>query len=112
MRKLLAITLVFFSGFSVAAGPDCYSWPLNMAEVWLKNKGIVDITQLDRTKTQIKQLASETKKSGLYTQVYWFVFHDKQGKTYQVITQSDASDEECSMSDVNTYLISEMEVNH
>ena len=106
MKKLLLVTLLaILPIFSFGKGPDCYSWPMNMSEVWLKNAGVVDIKNLDESKTKITLLASEKKAKGLYTQIYHFIFYDEKGNTYETITKNDASYKECSMSDVDAYLI-------
>ncbi|WP_218966604.1 hypothetical protein, partial [Snodgrassella alvi] len=67
---------------------------------------------LDIPKTKITLLASEKKKKGLYTQIYHFVFYDKKGNTYEIITTNEASHDECSMSQVNSYLISKKDINY
>ena len=109
MKKLLLVTLLaVLPILSFAKGPDCHSWPMNMSEVWLQNAGIVAIEKLNESKTKITLLASEKKAKGLYTQIYHFIFYDTTGNTYEIITNSDASYEECSMSDVDVYLISKL----
>ncbi|MBP2168298.1 hypothetical protein J2125_001490 [Erwinia toletana] len=112
MKKALLTAGLLFSVSVTARMPDCHSWPMNMAEVWLKNEKIVDINQLDEPKTEFKLLASEKKKGGLYTQVYHFTFHDKHSKSYDLITQSDATQEECSASEVNVFQVSKTSINH
>ena len=112
MKKFLLVTLLaVLPILSFAKGPDCYSWPMNISEGWLKNAGIVDIINLDESKTKITLLASEKKAKGLYTQIYHFIFYDSIGNTYEIITNSDASYEECSMSGVDVYLISKSALN-
>ena len=112
MKKLLlVILLAVLPILSFAKGPDCDSWPMNMSEVWLQNAGIVDIKNLDESKTKITLLASEKKAKGLYTQIYHFIFYDSIGNSYEIITNNDASYEECSMSDVDIYLISKRVLN-
>lgn len=111
MKKIILL-FIFLPFAALAKAPECQSWPQNMAEAWMKNAGIVDITKLDETKTEVKRLASEKKGKDLYTQIYHFVFHDKDGGRYEVITQSDASDNECSMSEVNSFLVSRSDMNH
>ena len=109
MKKFLIVTLfAVLPILSFAKAPYCVSWPMNMSEVWLQNAGIVDIKNLDESKTKITLLASEKKAKDLYTQIYHFIFYDKKGNTYEIITNSDASYEECSMSDVDVYLISKL----
>ncbi|AVJ16439.1 hypothetical protein CLM71_04470 [Serratia sp. MYb239] len=112
MNKLLLIAGLMFTISAGAASPGCTSWPMNMAEVWMKNEKIVDIADIDEAKTESKLLAIEKHDKGEYTQIYHFVFHDKNGNKYEVITQNDASDEECSLSDVNVFLISKSTDNH
>ena len=112
MRKLLLVTLLaVLPILSFAKGPDCDSWPMNISEGWLKKAGIVDIINLDESKTKITLLASEKKAKGLYTQIYHFIFYDSIGNSYEIITNSDASYKECSMSDVDIYLISKRVLN-
>ena len=107
MKKLLIVTiLTILPILSFAKGPDCDSWPMNMSEGWLQNAGIVDIINLDESKTKITLLASEKKAKGLYTQIYHIIFYDKIGNSYEIITNNDASYEECSMTGVDIYLIS------
>ncbi|QHA86437.1 hypothetical protein [Serratia rhizosphaerae] len=112
MNKLLLIAGLMFTISAGAASPGCTSWPMNMAEVWMKNEKIVDIADIDEAKTESKLLAIEKHDKGEYTQIYHFVFHDKNGNKYEVITQNDASAEECSLSDVNVFLISKSTDNH
>ncbi|PIT61156.1 hypothetical protein BHC47_07705 [Snodgrassella alvi] len=112
MKKFLLVTLLaVLPILSFAKGPDCDSWPMNISEGWLKNAGIVDIINLDESKTKSTLLASEKKAKGLYTQIYHFIFYDTTGNTYEIITNSDASYEECSMSGVDIYLISKSYIN-
>ena len=112
MRKLLLVPLLaVLPILSFAKGPDCDSWPMNISEGWLQNAGIVDVINLDESKTKITLLASEKKAKGLYTQIYHFIFYDSIGNSYEIITNNDASYEECSMSDVDIYLISKRVLN-
>ncbi|PIT07259.1 hypothetical protein BGI30_10570 [Snodgrassella alvi] len=114
MKKIF--TLIFLgllpilSTLSHAKTTGCHSWPMNMAEAWMQNAKIVDIPSLDESKTKIKLLALGKKKKGLYTQIYHFVFYDRKGNSYEVITKNEASDDECSMSDVDSYLISKSHI--
>ena len=112
MKKfLLVILLAALPILSFAKGPDCHSWPMNMSEVWLQNAGIVAIEKINEPKTKITLLASEKKAKGLYTQIYHFIFYDSIGNSYETITNNDASYKECSMSDVDIYLISKRVLN-
>ena len=112
MKKLLLVTLLaILPILSFAKGPDCDSWPMNISEGWLKKAGIVDIIDLDESKTKITLLASEKKAKGLYTQIYHFIFYDEKGNSYEIITKNDASYEECSMTAADVYLISKSYIN-
>ena len=54
MKKITTLILLgMFPIFSLAKAFDCHSWPMNMAEVWMKNAGIVNIQSLDESKTKI-----------------------------------------------------------
>ena len=107
MRKLLLVPLLaVLPILSFAKGPDCDSWPMNISEGWLQNAGIVDVINLDESKTKITLLASEKKAKGLYTQIYHFIFYDAIGNSYEIITNNDASYGECSETGVDVYLIS------
>ncbi|MCO6506180.1 MAG: hypothetical protein J6570_03610 [Snodgrassella sp.] len=111
MKKIL--TLIFLGmlpTLSHAKATGCHSWPMNMTEAWMQNAEIVDIPSLDESKTKITLLALGKKKKGLYTQIYHFVFYDRKGNSYEVITKNEASDDECSMSDVDSYLISKSHI--
>ena len=75
MKKLTIFVLFMFSPLlSFAKGPDCYTWPMNMTDIWLQKMKIVDIVDLDLSKTQITQLASQEIEKDLYNQIYHFVF--------------------------------------
>jgi hypothetical protein len=112
MKKLNLILLGLLPIMSFAKAPDCHNWPMNMTEMWMRSAGIVDFKNLIIPKTKITLLASEKKGKDLYTQIYHFVFYDQKGKSYEVITKNEASYEECSMSQVNSYLISKRDINY
>jgi hypothetical protein len=77
-----------------------------MAFVHLKNAGLTDNDKLDFTKTKTVRLASEKVGKDLYHQVHFVVFTEKAGGTIEVVTNNDASNEECSMSGVEVYVVS------
>ncbi|MDW6002753.1 hypothetical protein [Vibrio mangrovi] len=106
--RLFLLLFLALSSFSSFARLDttCHTWPMNMAKIWLQDKKIVNEDELNEDRTQFKLLASETMKNAQYTDVYLFSFFDKTGKEYDVITQNISSDEECSISDVNIYMVS------
>ena len=91
-----------------ANGPDCGgSWPTNMAFVLLKNAGITDNSKIDFSKTKTVRLASERIGKGLYHQIYDVVFTEHSGRTIEAIAVHDASNEECSMTGVQLFVISQ-----
>ncbi|MBL1259768.1 MAG: hypothetical protein COB33_004445 [Thiotrichaceae bacterium] len=89
--------------------PECSGverWATNMAFVKLKNAGITSNESLDFHKTKTTRLASENIGNNLYTQIHFIVFTEKSGKKIEVVTKNMASNEECSMSDVEVFVIS------
>ncbi|WP_396334116.1 hypothetical protein [Burkholderia anthina] len=102
LSLILAAPLVCF-----AKAPACASWPTKMAISSLKNAGITDPTKLDESKTKAVLLASEKTGKDLYRQVYDITFFEKSGAKIQVITNSEASSSECSMSGVDVYVVSQ-----
>ncbi|WP_017345897.1 hypothetical protein [Pantoea sp. A4] len=107
---LLALTPVFANAKTVKN--DCHSWPMNITEGWLKNAGIIDIPDLDESKTEVTLLVSQKNHHHIYTNIFRFVFHAKDGRTFEVITQNLASEDECSISGVNSYLVSRSSINY
>jgi hypothetical protein len=82
--------------------PDCASWPRSAAYVNLKNAGHL----VDEAHAHVERLASERTGPDLYRQVYYMSFADSAGVPVEVVTVSDASHSECSMSGVQVYVIS------
>ena len=119
MQKLIQTVIfifslvgLFFSSVSFAdQSPDCTGpeqWPASMAFVKLKNAGITDNNKLDFSKTKTIRLASEKLKDNLYRQVHLITFVEKSGKTINAITVNEASNEECSMSGVDVYVVGKL----
>ncbi|TAM80929.1 MAG: hypothetical protein EPN47_13675 [Acidobacteria bacterium] len=114
MKTVLLLTLLTVSipenAFSQAAkanGPDCSSgWPTNMAFVQLKNAGLADNKSIDFSKTKTVRLASERIGKDLWRQVYLVTFTKDTGGRINAIAIHDASNEECSMSGVEVFVIS------
>ena len=101
--------LMLTSGAALAKSPDCTSpeaWPAAMAFTYLKNAEVVTNEGLDLKKTTVTRLASEKVGKDLYRQVHLVRFFRLSGETVKVITMNDASNEECSMSKVDAYLVS------
>jgi hypothetical protein len=114
MRILLFVILI--AALSVFAqtqpekthGPDCSGgWPTDMAFVHLKNAGLVDNESIDFSKTKTLRLASENAGKDLWHQVYQVTFIKKSGAVLEAIAVHDASQEECSMSGVEVFVVSQ-----
>ncbi|WP_322052258.1 hypothetical protein [Paraburkholderia bannensis] len=87
--------------------PACKSWPTNIAIVYLKNANITDPTKLDESKTHAVRIASEKIGKDLWRDVYDITFHEHSGRSFEVITSSEASSTECSMSDPIVWVVSQ-----
>ncbi len=110
-RLLIAILLFLelFPSLGFSADPDCTGadrWPTSMAFVHLKNAGITDNNRLDFTKTKTVLLASEEIGKNLFHQIHYIRFFEKSGNTIEVITSNQVSNEECSMSGVDVFVVS------
>ena len=88
-------------------GPDCSAgWPTNMTFVHLKNAGLADNYSVDFSKTKTVRLASEKVGKDLWHQVYHITFTKKSGDMIEAIAVHDASQEECSMTGVEVFVVS------
>ncbi len=76
-----------------------------MAFGYLKDAGITDNYKLDFSKTKTGRLASEKIGKDLYRQIHHITFIEKSGNTIEVITVNDASNEECSMSGIDVFVV-------
>jgi hypothetical protein len=112
MTKLVFGLILFLAIPAVAQtrethGPDCAGgWPTNMAQATMKNAGLLKNEELDFSKTKTVRLASERLQKNLWHQVYLVTFIKKSGEVLQAIAIHDASNEECSMSDVQVFVVS------
>src|SRR5689334_19029078 len=88
-------------------GPDCSGgWPTNMTFVQLKNAELADNSSVDFSKTRTLRIASEKVGKDLWHQVYHVTFTKKSGEKVEAIAVNDASQEECSMSGVEVFVVS------
>ncbi|MCF6337146.1 MAG: hypothetical protein L3J84_04230 [Gammaproteobacteria bacterium] len=120
IKMIFILILALFFSFGCAEKGDIVSklehpecsgverWATNMAFVHLKNSGITSNESLDFNKTKTTRLASEKMGNNLYVQIHFIVFIEKSGKKIKVITRNMASNEECSMSDVEVFVISKV----
>ncbi len=77
-----------------------------MAFVHLKNAGLTSNDKVDSTQTKASLLASEPIGKDLYRQINHVVFTEKSGRKIEVITRNNASNEECSVSGVEVFVVS------
>src|SRR3954451_11216017 len=106
LKVVMAAIFVMPAAAALAKSPDCARWPTNMALVHLKNAGLIDIPSVIEAQTKAVSLSSEKIGKDLHQQVYDITFHTRDAKTIEVITNSRASSEECSMSGVDVYVVS------
>lgn len=100
--------ILLLSAALALADPKCDGpevWPDAMTHVHLKNDGVLVNDEVDFSRTAVQQIASHRIAKNLYRQVFKVVFHLKNGSLVQAIAVSDASKEECSMSNVAVYRI-------
>jgi len=89
-------------------GPNCIEWPTNMTFAHLKNAGLADNYSVDFSKTKTARLASEKIGKDLWHQVYHVTFTKKSGDVIDAIAVHDASQEECSMTGVEVFVVSKV----
>jgi hypothetical protein len=114
MKTLLLFVVLVISISAIAQpkagkslGPDCGGgWPTNMAFTHLKNAGLADNYSIDFSKTKTVRLASEKIDKDLWHQVYNVTFTKKSGDAIDTIAVHDASQEECSMTGVEVFVVS------
>jgi hypothetical protein len=94
---------------ALAEEPTCFGpshWAATMAFVEMKNAGLTDNSRLDFTKTRTERISSEKIGPDSYRQVQLVIFQQKDGGVLEAITVSDASSQECSMGNVQVYIVS------
>ncbi|MGA9632201.1 MAG: hypothetical protein WBQ63_12310 [Candidatus Acidiferrales bacterium] len=91
-----------------SAGPDCSrGWPTDMAQALLQNAGITGGNKIDFSKSKTVRLVSQKIGKDLYRQVYDVTFTEYSGRKIEAIAIHDASNQECSMSDVQLFVVSQ-----
>lgn len=108
MKRLIVALLVSVAFPSLANDPACNgvnNWAAMMAFAQLKNAGITNNDNINFGLTRVKRIASEKIGDDLYRQVHLVTYIEKTGREIEVITTNDASNEECSMSDVQIYVV-------
>lgn len=83
-------------------------WADAVTQVKLKNSGILGEDTIDKDRISISLIAEEKVDDLLYKQVHLITYHTKnEEKKIEVISVNMASKEECSMSGVDVYVISQ-----
>lgn len=103
MRWNVASLVLLLAGCSNTVDPDCSGpahWPAMATFARLKNQGILTNDQVDFTRTESVQLSSEQIGRDRYRQRFRIRYALKDGTSVEAFVQSDASDDECSMSPV------------
>jgi hypothetical protein len=104
---VIGVSAIAHSQAEETHGPDCAGgWPTNMAFVHLKNAGLADNYSVDFSKTKSVRIASEKVGKDLWRQVYHITFTKKSGDAIEAIAVHDASQEECSMTGVEVFVVS------
>jgi hypothetical protein len=94
----LAAAIILSTAPAFAKDPDCggpNGWPAAMVFVAMKNANIVTNDQIDFSRTRVTRMASEKIGPDLWRQVHLVRYF-----------RTDGSQEECSMGDVKTFVIS------
>ncbi len=114
MSKIIYCSLLLFilaiPSYAMASAPNCSgpnNWASNLAFTYLKNAGLLQNKTIDFAKTKVTRLASEKIGDDLYRQIHQITFTEISGRTLTVITINDASHQECSMSDVEVFVVSQ-----
>lgn len=113
--RFLSIFLMFFSSLALASSPKCdtpSSWAPNMAYVYLVNSKVFTADEVEHDKILVRNIASEKIGNDVYRQVHHVSFKLKSGESVEVITSNEASSEECSLSSVEVFLVSETFTEH
>ncbi|HEV2195400.1 MAG TPA: hypothetical protein VGR55_07440 [Candidatus Acidoferrum sp.] len=107
-KFLFALTLVPWAFSASTKDPDCSEgWATPMTFAQLKNAGITDNDKIDFSKTKTTRLASEKIGKDLYRQVYHVQLTERSGKLIEAIAVHNASQEDCSESGVEVFLVSQ-----
>jgi hypothetical protein len=106
---ILAAAIILSTAPAFAKDPDCggpNGWPAAMVFVAMKNANIVTNDQIDFSRTRVTRIASEKIGPDLWRQVHLVQYFRRDGSALEAIAVSDSSQEECSMGDVKTFVIS------
>ena len=105
----LAAAIILSTAPAFAKDPDCGGpnyWPAAMLFVAMKNAKIVTNDQIDFSRTQVTRIASEKIGPDLWRPVHIVQYFRRDGSALQAKAVSNSSQEDCSMGDVKTFVIS------
>lgn len=109
-RALLLLGFLACAAAAPAAKPpDCSGpnhWAAGTAFTKLKNAGVVTNDAVDFDHVTSRTILSQRIGRDLWRQAFRVTFPLKSGKRVEAIVVSDASSEECSMSDAQVFLVS------
>jgi hypothetical protein len=105
------ILLVSVGAAPPRKAPDCSGpnhWAAGIAFAQLKNAGVMTNEAVEFEHVTSKTVVSQQVGKDLWRQVFRVTFPIKSGGAIEAIVVSDASSEECSMSDGQVFLISKV----
>ena len=109
-RRFLPFLILICAGAApVSKAPDCSGpdhYAANVAFAALKNADALTNENVDFTRVKSSTIVSQRIGKDLWRQVFRVAFPLKSGSTVEAIVVSDASSEECSMSDAQIFLVS------
>ncbi len=84
----------------------CASGAAAYAQVYLTNAGLFDQNKFDKGKTKVLLLAKKPVHRGMWESVYFMTLYQNDGKSVSIITVSTNTEDECSVEDIKTYVVS------
>lgn len=85
----------------------CARGASNYAQVYLTNAGLLDQNKVDDDKTEALLLARQPIHPGMWESIYFMTLHQHDGKAISIITVSTNTEDECSVEDIKTYVVSQ-----
>jgi hypothetical protein len=110
LQRTIFVLLLSFAATSSWADPKCdgpNNWAASMAFVHLKNAGLTDSYKTLHKQISVTRIASQRVGKDLYRQVHRVTLPQVGGKAIDVLTVSDASSQECSMDEVEVFVVSQ-----
>lgn len=76
------------------------------AQVYLTNADLFDQSKFDKDKTKVLLLARKPIHKDMWESVYFMTLYQNDGKSISIITVSTNTEDECSVEDLKTYVVS------